>query len=337
MSAQAGKGALDPDDLAQRYRDKALDLPSRKLLITNFKGSLQESDLSTPSNCGGLGRVRHFRRKGAEGWPSNPLPIDPACKALGLAATEVMEAQAFQNAVCNWRCWYCYVDFQLLSGSTKHSEWASASELVRRYSEEPMRPRVIDLTGGQPDITPEWIPWTITALREHGLANETYVWSDDNLSNDFYWRFLGEGDRRLVAGSRNYGRVGCFKGFDAQSFAFNTGAPSSHYDRQFSLMARLIEEGLDVYAYVTLTAPTSINLEAKIAQFMDRLQEVGEVLPLRTVPLRVEEFSPVSGRLDDDRRQALVVQDDAVHVWQSLLEERFSPSQRQTPICDVRL
>ena len=35
----------------------------------------------------------------------------------------MIEAQAFQNAACNWRCWYCYVPFELLAAKEEHADW----------------------------------------------------------------------------------------------------------------------------------------------------------------------------------------------------------------------
>jgi hypothetical protein len=110
---------IDTDTVSEHYRGRAVDLHTKRLLITNFRGTAQEPDLSEPPNCDGFGRVRHFRRATSAGWPANPLPIDPACKALGLPATEQLRAQVFQNAVCNWRCWYCFVPFNLLGDFLK--------------------------------------------------------------------------------------------------------------------------------------------------------------------------------------------------------------------------
>src|SRR5687767_6400856 len=109
-----GPPLLDSDALAARYRAKALRMDTREILIARIEGSEQEGDLTRPPNCDGYGRVRHFCSDGASGWVPNPLPIEPARKALGLPPTDMIQAQAFQNAACNWRCWYCYVPFNLL-------------------------------------------------------------------------------------------------------------------------------------------------------------------------------------------------------------------------------
>ena len=97
--------AIDTDALSEKYRAASIQLGERKLLIADLRGTEQEQDLSTPPNCGGFGRVRHFRRGQTEAWPENPLPIDPAAAALKRGRGEELCAQVFQNAACNWRCW----------------------------------------------------------------------------------------------------------------------------------------------------------------------------------------------------------------------------------------
>src|SRR5688500_17660408 len=214
--------AIPTEAWSAQYRPKVVDVPARRLLITNFQGSQQAADLSEPPNCGGFGRIRHFRRATSPGWPANPLPIDPALHALQLPPQDTLRAQVFQNAACNWRCWYCYVPFDLLAANPGHSSWLTADELLDLYLAEPVRPAMIDLTGGQPDLTPEWIPWMMEALRKRGLERSVYLWSDDNLSTDYYTRMLSKADRVLMREFPMYGRVCCFKGYDQDSFAYNT-------------------------------------------------------------------------------------------------------------------
>lgn len=328
---------IDTDGFSTNLRAKAIDLPGRRLLMTSFSGSKQEKDLTTPANCKGLGRVRHFRRATATGWPTNSLPIDPASQALGLAPGAMLRAQVFQNSVCNWRCWYCFVDFELLSGNPKHSQWVTAEELVDLYLADSDPPPMIDLTGGQPDLTPEWVPWMMDALERKGVRDSVYLWSDDNLSNDYFWQYLDAATRARVAKYPKYGRVCCFKGYNSDSFAFNTMAAPELFDRQFGLMRRLADLGLDLYAYVTLTTPDVKNVGADMRLFVDRLQDIDPNLPLRTIPLEIRPFTPVVDRLDDERKRSMELQHDAVRCWQSELDARFATEDRNRPICEVPL
>ncbi|MGH2749407.1 MAG: hypothetical protein ACRDK3_00780 [Actinomycetota bacterium] len=249
----------------------------------------------------------------------------------------MVRAQVFQNAVCNWRCWYCYVPFDLLSGNPKNSAMLTTRELVDLYLAEKDRPQVLDLSGGQPDLVPEWIPWMMEELMARGLHDNTYLWSDDNLSNDYFWRYLTTDDIDLVARYSNYGRVCCFKGFDSASFTFNTLADDSLFEQQFRLMARFIELGIDLYAYVTFTTPSAAGIAEAMARFVDRLQAVHPNLPLRTIPLKIEMFSPVEPRMDDVKKAALVHQLAAVDAWLDQLQERFTAGELAAPITAVSL
>ena len=65
-----------------------------------------------------------------------------------------MTALVFQNAACAWRCWYCFVPEDLLKADPNRSAWFTAAELVELYRQIPDAPRIIDLSGGSPDLVP---------------------------------------------------------------------------------------------------------------------------------------------------------------------------------------
>jgi uncharacterized Fe-S cluster-containing radical SAM superfamily protein len=225
----------------------------------------------------------------------------------------------------------------LLAGHSKSGEWLTAEELVDRYLGEEFRPRVIDLSGGEPGLTPELVVWFMKALRKRQLDGITYLWTDDNLSTDFYWRCLSKEDRGLVATYPNFGKVACFKGFTQESFSFNTGASPGLFEQQFSLMKRWLRSGIDMYAYCTFTTPTAHGIDDDMHRFVDRLQSLSPSLPLRTVPLRIVEFTPVKRRLDPARADALKHQWRAVEAWKLEIGNRFSSEERSKNIATVQL
>ena len=115
------------------------------------------------------------------------------------------------------------------------------------------------------------------SLEKRGLADTVYLWSDDNLSNDYFWSCLKSTEIDRIKSYKNYGKVGCFKAFDRRSFAFNTLAEESLFDRQFELFEKSVRLGLDIYGYVTLTLPTAntISLERSRNSLIDcRLSHV---------------------------------------------------------------
>ena len=329
--------AINTDQVSENLRHKAIDLASKKILITRFSGSEQEKDIHEPLNCDDHGRIRHFRRQTSSGWPENPLPIDPAAHKLGILREDLLKAQVFQNSACNWRCWYCYVPFSLLSANPKKATWLGVSEMVDLYLRSDDPPKVIDLSGGQPDLTPEWIPWMMRELRHRNLEKTVYLWSDDNLSNDYLFRFLSKDDLELMRSYQNFGKVCCFKGFDNESFAFNTGAAINLFDRQFELFKRKLALGLDLYAYTTFTSPNEQNIGQKMKVFVDRLQSLHPNLPLRSIPLEIKHFTPMQRRLQAPHENAIRIQRAAIQFWNQEIQKRFSPTERQLPIFEVSL
>jgi uncharacterized Fe-S cluster-containing radical SAM superfamily protein len=319
---------IDTAQFSEQLRRRGINDADKTILITRFSGSKQETDFTVPANCSGFGRIHHFRRQALPEWLPNPLPIDPAAKALRLGELDEIEAQVFQNAICSWRCWYCFVDFELLSANPQFSEFKTANQLLDLYLSESHRPRVIDLSGGQPDLVPEWSVWFMEALANRGMQASVFVWSDDNLSNDYLWRYLSPEQIERLAGSPNYGRVGCFKGFDKHSFSFNTKAAPELFAQQFALMRRLVRAGFDVYGYATFTTDDDHHLHTKMADFVDQLQElVHPLFPLRTVPLKIVSFAPTVDRVDWPQERAFSLQQVAVTAWVEELGKRFSSDQ----------
>jgi len=201
------------------------------------------------------------------------------------------------------------------------------------YLKERNRPAIIDLSGGQPDLVPEWTVWMLEEIAARDLSKEIFVWSDDNLSNDFLWRFLSRTDLETLGSAANYARVGCFKGYDPDSFGFNTSAEPNLFFEQFKLMRRLVLAGFDVYGYATFTSPSTKDVRRKIREFVDRLQsEVHELFPLRTIPLRIREFTPMVQRHQPDQEIALEVQEEAVKAWCEELEARFDADTRSRAV-----
>lgn len=330
---------IKTDEFSEKLRSKAVRPTTRELLVSKIEDSSQEDDLMEPTNCGGIGRIRHFRRNTAEGWPTNSLPIDPASGRLGRKFTDVEKALVFQNAACNWRCWYCYVPFSLLSANEKTSRWVTAKNLVDLYLGLESRPVIIDLSGGQPDLVPEWTVWMMEALEDAGIQNEVFLWSDDNLSNDYFWRYLDADQIRKISGYKNYGKVGCFKGFDDQSFQFNTRAESALFDRQFELFGRSLELGIDLYGYATFTTEDPRDIPGKMNRFIDRLQILSPNLPLRVVPLEVQAFGTATkeGRISHQHELAMELQNEAIECWNLEISKRFTLEKRKLRIHEVAL
>jgi uncharacterized Fe-S cluster-containing radical SAM superfamily protein len=314
-------GFIDTDRASADLRSRMLDLERRAVSLTRFSTSDQLGDLSEPPNCDGFGRVHTFVEDAFDDWPTNPLPIRPALRGLGLEARDLLAAQVFQSSGCNWRCWYCFVPFADLTA--RRGTMVPVPQMVEWTLAVHREPHMVDLTGGQPDLTPEWAMWFLEELDRRG-ADWVYVWSDDNLSADYLWTVLSERQRGFLGEHPRYGRACCIKGYDPESFSFNTLAGPTMFRRQFELLRRLRETtSIDYYVYLTITTPTTSDLSAKMRAFVDRLQAIHEWLPLRCVPLKILEWSPVTPRLTNEHMDALQNQHAAVEVWLEEIARRF--------------
>jgi uncharacterized Fe-S cluster-containing radical SAM superfamily protein len=199
------------------------------------------------------------------------------------------------------------------------------------------RPEMIDLSGGQPDLVPEWLLWMMEALHSRGLAGKIFLWSDDNLSNWYFWEYLTPRQREYIVSFPSYSRVACFKGYDEASFAFNTLAAPELFEQQLRIFRRLIDEGVDMYAYVTFTSPPEPEMPRLMRRFVNKLQEIHPNLPLRTVPLKIEAFTPTRARMKSHHREAIRFQYEVAAAWEEELIARFPVAPRSVPMCEVSL
>lgn len=330
LSGGRGRRWIDTSEYSAQLRELLVDPETRSIKLTLFDQSKQSQDLSEPPVCNGRARIHHFRSDEGADWPSNPLPMVPARFALNLPTAKEIDALVFQSSGCNWRCWYCYVPFEDLTG--RRGSLTSVAEMVDAFEQLSPRPEMIDLSGGQPDLTPEWTVWFLEELdRRH--IDDVYLWSDDNLSTDYLWRYLTDRELAKLGEHPRYGRACCLKGHNSKAFSFNTKAHPDLFDYQFQLLHRLQDSTqIDYYLYMTFTATDVSGLSADMRKLVDRLQSISETLPLRSVPLKVLAWGPVEPRLDQERVASMSIQSEIVNAWRSELECRFTTRELQTPI-----
>ncbi|HAZ48865.1 MAG TPA: hypothetical protein DDW76_14665 [Cyanobacteria bacterium UBA11369] len=337
MSNLAKENSINVDSFGLRLRSLLLKEDEKAILISNLLNSGQASDVHN-INCDGYGRVWHKSILPEDNWGEIVLPYYPASWKLGISLEEASIIQVFQSAGCNYRCWFCFVDYRLLAADIKRAKYFTCESLVELLKKETFIPRVIRLSGGQPDLTPEWTPWMMKALIEAELDKRTYLWLDDNLSNDYAWTFLQDEDWELMKNYKNFGRVGCLKGYDPESFHFNTKAPSEHFYRQLEILRRLVKSGLDVYVYLVLTSSNLDQIDEKMERLLDELQDIHPNLPLRVSPLKIKPYSPTVSRMKSSEEIAIEKnQYYALNVWKKGLTKRFSSSQLDLPCYQVSI
>jgi len=327
---------IDSEKMAEKLRRKLVRLNEKKILLAQLNETDEAKDSYTNVNCEGYGRVRSFSKYSLhlrnalkkEGTPIKPL-------LRGHEKKDKILSQAFQIAGCNWLCWYCFVDSSRRVGSLRDGKYFSADQILDMCVRELDNLSIIDLTGGQPDLVPEWSLWMMEEIEKRKMRDKVYLWIDDNLSSDYFWKFLNDEQIEYMKNFPKYSRAGCFKGFSEESFSFNTSVRSSLFQRQFEIFERFMRNGFDMYAYATFTGEPIRNIKEVMSIFVDRLQKIHHNLPLRTIPLKVSPFSANKQTINDKYLLALNFQYVAYEAWNNELQKRFKQNEIDMAYEDV--
>lgn len=135
----------------------------------------------------------------------------------------------------------------------------------------------------------------------------------------------------------NCGRVACLKGYDPESFHFNTRAPQAHFDRQLDVLRLLVGSGLDVYLYLVLTCADVRNVSDKMEMLIERLRLISPNLPLRVSPQKIALHSPVVARKRWPEEAVAIVDNQyrALEAWRRCLSRHYSSDDLRVPCYDV--
>lgn len=301
-------------------------------------GLSKEEQLRLNVNCNGYGRIRTFKRKKEIDWIDNPLPQEPFAKALSIDANEEIDVQVFEIAKCNLNCWWCFLPDECRTCDPKYTKLFTIEELVDLYLRDAPETRVIDLTGGNPEIVPEWILGFMKEFEKRNLQNKIYLWSDDVLTTNIMFDKLSKAQIDYMSSYRMYGKVACLKGFDEESFRFNACVSPDVFKNQLYIAKKYIKSGFDIFFYITLTCSNLDNILQRISNFFDELQKISYYLPLRIVPIKIKVFDNNANRiLVGERKDSLDNQYVVLNVWQEELEKRFSKNELSQNIADIKL
>lgn len=72
-------------------------------------------------------------------------------------------------------------------------------------------------------------------------------------------------------------------------------------------------------------------------RFVDDLQRIHPLLPLRTIPLKIYPYGVVEERNFRHQPEAMASQEAAIAVWNQELSARFTSEERGRSIVDVSL
>lgn len=299
-------------------------LNEQEFLITEV-GTTDEDKIRLGVNCNGFGRIRLFERNKDTDWISNPLPFNPYAVVMGGGKVDTLAVQVFQIAKCNLNCWWCFLPDKYKNCSIRHTKWFTVDDLLDLYYYETKgRVKVIDISGGNPELVPEFILQFMNGIEKRNLTNEIYLWSDDVLTTDFMFTKLKKSQVQFMSEYKNYGKVACFKGIDEESFRFNTCSTLSDFNTQLIMTKKYIDAGFDIYFYIVLTVPDMNNIRSKISAFFDKLQQISYYLPLRIVPIKIKKYTNNEQRIDSFRELSISNQFEVLSVWREEISKRYS-------------
>lgn len=327
----------DPIARALKLRESMLDLPGKRILLANFSGTAQAKDIATHARfADDVFRAKVYTKPEERGL--NLFRGEPALVAAQKLAIPGRECNAVflgQINGCNLNCWQCYVDRVNRSGSQKYGRFYSAEEYLTQFlvwsrrNQNSRNPddklNILRISGGEVFIVPEFIYWVVDAVERFGLTEYLYIWVDCNLStNDFFWNYLTDEQRKKISEFRNIGFCVCYKGIDEDNLFEITGANPDYFMSQFAMHRRLIDEGLDVYSYVYPLVSSVKGLRGRLIRFMELLaKEVDGYAPLRLAMPETKIYGPTEKNLTPSRRRALANQWEAMKIWRAELLRRF--------------
>lgn len=329
---------IDPTKMADYFREKAFRPNTKEVFISKIPPEELAGSTFAKINCDGYGILRKSVTNRAEDWPEINILSEVASSKLGVAPDDLKTTQIFRNGACNYRCWFCFVDFQYLKCNPELGDYKTAEELLDLHTKEPEPARIISLTGGQPDITPEWTLWTMQALEQKNMQDTHYLWQDDNLSSYSLWNHLKPEEIEHMRNYKNYGRATCIKGISPENFYKNTNSAPANFYRQIDVLKKLVIEGFDIYTYLILLEEDVVHAQKAIPLLLDTIQkDVHPNMPLRIFPSKVVEYNETIKRSNPIRERMLQNQYALLEIWNSEMEKRFSAKEREVPKSQVNL
>ena len=308
-----------------------------KFLMNKILTNTEKEKRKLNVNCDEFGMIRIFQRNKFNDWNADPIPMDIISSKMKTKKLDKIPVQMFEVAKCNLHCWWCYLPKQLRNITEEYTKWFSVSELFNLFERENNDVKVIYLSGGNPELVPEFVYSFMKELDKRKRSQEIFLWSDDVLTTDFLIEKMSKEQINYMTKYKNYAKICCLKGFDNESFEYNTGMDKKEFDNQIKRLKICIDIGFDVYGYIILVCKDLNDIESKIKKTMDKLQEISYFLPLRIIPIKIEKFSAVIERLNEEREQSILNQYQVLQIWNNELYNRFTKTELECNIADLKL
>jgi uncharacterized Fe-S cluster-containing radical SAM superfamily protein len=244
--------------------------------------------------------------------------------------------------LCPNNCWHCYVPKELYENAETRSDELTAKEIVYKFLEQRTadanigkHSNILRITGGEPFLLPKLILECLLYLRERGLENEVFLWTETNLEpfiTEIDQDPLTEGKERSFMDSdenkeileqlssfRNFAVHPCFHGLSENEFKMITGDKEYQVNlgQQVNGLRKLVNAGIDVYP----TFGSNVCDPSNIVELFNGLKEVHAGLPLRVALVEYNfDYESVADRIKaEERAPDLFSKFANLRIWNNLL------------------
>ncbi|CAL7960850.1 putative Fe-S oxidoreductase [Gammaproteobacteria bacterium] len=247
-----------------------------------------------------------------------------------------------QSAVCNFRCFYCYVDYSFLGGKMVE---VAADEVIKQFLQEREKAlvngqqyNVLRISGGEPMLIPDLTLICLRKIKELKLDDTVCVKTETNLSPLAKVNGLA-----LAAEWADFEELSKYKNFIIHPTVHGISAKNLHnncsvdpvvFDMVCEGLQTLIDYQLDFYP--SFGANTTIPSD--VQPFFNCLKKIHKNLPLRFAvrPFKFT-YDAVCERKGRNSLTIMTNQNEVISKWDSLLQETYGVKYAEIPRNKVSL
>lgn len=268
-------------------------------------------------------------------------PITIAAK-LGLNWVNYNNHVIVQSGICNFRCQYCYVDYQFLG---KVMIQVSAEEIVEQFLQQREIAKskgndfnVLRISGGEPMLVPDLTLACLRMISKLGLSKEVFIKTETNLSP--LVKVNGKSlatewaDFKELATYKNFIVHPTLHGLSAEGLRNNANVSLNMFDIICEGLQAFVEYGIDFYPSFganTVTLDETIN-------FFAIAKKIHKNLPLRIAvrPFKFD-YAAITKRNKEDAFAQISKQNEIIHTWDKLLKDEYGIGYAEVPRHEVTL
>jgi hypothetical protein len=292
-----------------------------------------------------------------------------AAARLGGTVDEFNRLLSVQLAVCNLRCWHCYVEDCLVwpcegcprveTPGCEHGRLSGITYLTATNILDAIRKQIecdrangqgarhaVRLTGGEPLLAPQLILMLLRGIRERGYERNVWFRCETNLVPLLLLEAVGDKDSYphrsdggklatildSLAQFRNLSVHPAFHGLSEHGFTANTQVRLPCFDLLINALRSLIARGIDVYP----SFGGNVCDPAEIPAFFERLRGISKNLPLRVALRRYDlGYKPIARRIAQLRKSKTppITFDygQSIDAWDALIIKAYGRRYAQTP------